>query len=190
MRGVAEYEWAVQQPFFFKGMVDLIQLTRDALAALDLEVVDVERAPMGLLRVTIDRPDGVRIEDCEQASRQLSRVYEVEDIDYRRLEVGSPGVDRPLRNLSDFERFLGSRVEVKFREPVDNQKVFVGILSSVATADSSRSAQGGLVDDGQVKKFAIEFEAKKGEVRQVVFTLDQVERAKLNPLLDFKGKKR
>jgi len=52
---------------------------------MDVELVDVERAALGLLRITIDRVEGVRIEDCEQVSKHLSRVYEVENIDYRRL---------------------------------------------------------------------------------------------------------
>src|SRR3546814_8204293 len=65
-------------------MADIFALTREALAGLDLELVDVERAPLGLLRITIDRPEGVRIEDCELVSRQLSRVFDVENIDYKR----------------------------------------------------------------------------------------------------------
>ena len=187
MREVAELEWAVQQPFFFKGMADLIQLTRDALSTLDLELVDVERAPMGLLRVTIDHSDGVRIEHCEQASRHLSRVYEVENIDYRRLEVGSPGVDRPLRTRADFERFLDERVEIRLRDAVDGQKVFVGQLIRAGGATDSGQPEGA---SDETTDFAVEFEAKKGVVRRLGFNLDQIDKAKLSPLLDFKGKKR
>src|SRR5690554_7852555 len=108
-------------------MADIFALTQEALAGMEVELIDVERAPLGLLRVTIDRPGGVRIEDCEQVSKQLSRVFEVEDIDYKRLEVGSPGVDRPLKSVADFLRFAGQRVEIKLRQPVDNRKVFSGI---------------------------------------------------------------
>src|SRR3546814_7800342 len=109
-------------------MADIFALTQEALAGMDIELVDVERAPLGLLRVTIDRPEGVRIEDCEQVSKQLSRVFEVENIDYARLEVGSPGIDRPLRQPADFIRFANQRVEIKLREAVDNRKVYVGLL--------------------------------------------------------------
>ncbi|MFW8567172.1 ribosome maturation factor RimP [Orrella sp. 11846] len=165
-------------------MIDLIQLTREALASMDLEVVSVERAPMGLLRVTIDRPDGVRIEHCELASRQLSRVYEVEDIDYRRLEVGSPGVDRPLRTVEDFERFAGERVEIRLFEAVDGQKTFVGQLLK-NDAEGKQETQ---TDENP--SYAVVLETKKGVGRRVEFTFDEVERAKLNPLLNFKGKKR
>ena len=161
-------------------MTDLHTLTQQALASLGLELVDIERAALGLLRVTIDRPEGVRIEDCEQASRQLSRVYGVENIDYRRLEVGSPGVDRPLKTLADFHRFVGERVEVRLREAVDGRKMFSGVLTVLPQADS----------DAAGDRFMIEFEVNKSEARQVTFAFSDVERAKLDPVLDFKGKKR
>src|SRR5690606_3363253 len=125
---------------------------------------------------------GVRIEDCEQVSRQLSRVYEVENIDYKRLEVGSPGVDRPLSTEAEFRRFAGERIEIKLRQPLDGRKVFTGILS-VPEADSSAGA-----DTQDV--FGLEFEAKKDDIQVLNFTLADVERAKLDPVLDFKGKKR
>src|SRR3546814_19613149 len=91
-------------------MADIFALTREALAGLDLELVDVERAPLGLLRITIDRPEGVRIEDCALVSRQLSRVFDVANIDYKRLEVGSPGGDRPVKRRSE-GREVGKEVE-------------------------------------------------------------------------------
>ena len=166
-------------------MKDLLELTRQALAGMNIEVVDVERAPLGLLRVTIDsvwHPDsvgmsGIKVEDCERVSRQLSRVYEVEGIDYRRLEVGSPGVDRALKTEADFERFAGERVEVKLREPVENRRVFQGVLALSGLPDS-------------VKQFVVEYQENKGEKKQVAFGIADVERAKLDPLLDFKGRKR
>ena len=169
-------------------MADLFSLSQQALASMDVELVDVERAALGLLRITIDRVEGVRIEDCEQVSKHLSRVYEVENIDYRRLEVGSPGVDRPLRTQADFQRFVGERIEVKLREAVDNQKVFSGLLVSTAVDASEVGAK---TEAGQTDlEFGVDFEAKKGEVRRVVFKFSDVERAKLYPVLDFKGKKR
>jgi ribosome maturation factor RimP len=111
-------------------------------------------------------------------------VYEVENIDYRRLEVGSPGVDRPLKTEADFVRFIGERVEVKLRQAVDGQKVFLGALVAVDAATEIADA----VD--AVKRFGIEFEAKKDEVRRVTFMFSDVERGKLEPVLDFKGIKR
>ncbi|CAK7024875.1 ribosome maturation factor RimP [Kerstersia gyiorum] len=173
----ATYGLGDHSPFFL-NMADLYALTEAALAGMGVELVDVERAAQGLLRVTIDREGGVTLEDCEQVSRQLSRVFEVENIDYQRLEVSSPGVDRPLRREADFVRFAGERVEIKLREPLENRKVFSGVLR-VAEAEG-----------GDAAGFELEFEAKKGEVQVLKFVFDDVERAKLDPLLNFKGKKR
>jgi len=158
---------------------ELFALTQESLVGLDVELVDVERAPGGLLRVTIDRPEGVRIEDCERASKHLSRVYEVENIDYRRLEVGSPGVDRPLKRPEDFLRFAGERVEVRLRQAVDNRKVFTGLLQAPPQGDAPETTG-----------FGLEYETQSGEPQVLRFTFDDVERAKLDPILDFKGKKR
>jgi len=158
---------------------ELFALTQDSLVGMDVELVDVERAPGGLLRVTIDRPEGVRIEDCERVSKHLSRVFEVEDIDYRRLEVGSPGVDRPLKRPEDFLRFAGERVEVRLRQAVDNCKVFTGLLQAPPQGGVSGSTG-----------FGLEYETQSGEIQVLDFTFDDVERAKLDPILDFKGKKR
>jgi len=153
---------------------------------MDVELVDVERAALGLLRVTIDRVGGVRIEDCEQVSRQLSRVFEVENIDYKRLEVGSPGIDRPLRNENEFRRFAGERIEIKLREGLDGRKVFSGTLTVPEDAAAASDAAAGM----HKTVFGLEFEAKKNEVQVLNFTVDDIERAKLDPVLDFKGKKR
>lgn len=157
---------------------ELFALSQDALVGMDVELVDVERAPGGLLRVTIDRPEGVRIEDCERVSKHLSRVFEVENIDYRRLEVGSPGVDRPLKRPEDFLRFAGERVEVRLRQAVENRKVFTGVLQGPQQGESDTAA------------FGLEYETQSGDLQVLGFTFDDVERAKLDPILDFKGKKR
>lgn len=156
-------------------MADILAITQQAVLGLEVELVDVERAPLGLLRVTIDRPEGVRIEDCERVSRHLSRVYEVEDVDYKRLEVSSPGLDRPLRRLADFLRFEGQRAEVRLREAIDNRKVFVGTLG---------------VRDAGTGALSLEYETQAGELQVLPFSFDDVDRAKLDPVLDFKGKKR
>lgn len=170
-------------------MADLYALVEQSVAGLGVELVDVERAAQGLLRVTIDREDGVRIEDCEAVSRQLSRVFEVENIDYRRLEVGSPGTDRPLRRAADFVRFAGERAEIKLREPLSGRKTYAGILRAPQAADEA-SAQAGLVPTEGTAVFGLEFEATNGETQVLNFTLDEIERAKLDPVLNFKGKKR
>ena len=99
------------------------------VAGMGYEPVDVEHAQRGLLRVYIDAPAGIRIEDCEQVSRQLSHVLAVEDIDYSHLEVSSPGLDRPLKRPADFERFAGERVTVSLRLPLEGQRNFEGVLT-------------------------------------------------------------
>ncbi|TAM90716.1 MAG: ribosome maturation factor RimP [Candidimonas sp.] len=164
-------------------MTDIVALARQTLAGTDLELVDVERAPLGLLRVTIDRPEGVRIEDCERVSRQLSRVFDVENIDYKRLEVGSPGLDRALKTETDFLRFAGRRAEVKLRQAVDGRRVFVGLLHAPACDGAPDGARAAPV-------FGLELEAEGGPARALRFTFADVERARLDPVLDFKGKRR
>lgn len=163
-------------------MADIFALTQQALAGTDIELVEVEWAPRGVLRVVIDHPQGVSIDHCENVSKQLSRVFEVENIDYARLEVSSPGVDRPLRRISDFVRFSGHRVELRFHEAVENQKVFVGVL--IAPDEASVEA----VDPDT--QFVLELEQTSGGVKDLSFTFDEVDRAKLDPVLDFKGRKR
>lgn len=113
------------------------------------------------MRVTIDRVGGVRIEDCEQVSRQLSRVYEVENIDYKRLEVGSPGIDRPLRNEAEFRRFAGERIEIKLREALDGRKVFSGTLTVPEDAPAASDAMAGM----HKTVFGLEFEVKRTKSR-------------------------
>ena len=179
--GAVTVGW-VYSPFSLDFMADIFALTQQALAGMGLELVDVERAPLGLLRVTIDRPEGVRIEDCEQVSKQLSRVFEVENIDYKRLEVGSPGIDRPLRQLSDFVRFANERVEIKLREAIDNRRVYAGVLRAPSDVGDANVS----VDS----VFGLEFEDQAGNTSVLSFSFDDIERAKLDPILDFKGKKR
>lgn len=164
-------------PIFLFDMTDLREITEQALNGLSIELVDIERAAMGLLQVTIDTPQGVSIEDCENASRLLSRVYEVENIDYKRLEVSSPGVDRPLRTLKDFNRFVGERVQIKLHKAVDNQKVFSGELT--ATQEVTEPDQ---------KSFNLTYEVNKKEQNTLTFAFSEVEKAKLDPVLNFKGK--
>lgn len=169
-------------PFFLDFMVDILNLVQETLAGTEFELVDVERAPLGLLRVVIDHPEGVRIEHCEMVSKQLSRVFEVEDVDYKRLEVTSPGVDRPLLRSADFVRFAGQRVQVRLHEALDNRKVFVGILQAPEHVSA--------VDVPADSIFRLELDEAAGQLNVLEFTYSQVDKAKLDPVLDFKGKKR
>jgi ribosome maturation factor RimP len=109
--------------------MDLLQLLESTLAGLGYEFVDLERSGKGkLLRVYIDKPGGIHVEDCAAVSNHLSRVLAVEGVDYERLEISSPGLDRLLRKEQDFVRFAGHRARIKLRVPFEGQRNFVGVL--------------------------------------------------------------
>jgi len=114
-------------------MRTLEEILEPTLAGMGLELVDLQRSNGSrLLRIFIDKPGGVTVDDCAGASRHLSRVFAVEGVDYDRLEISSPGLDRPLRKPADFARFAGSRVDVRMRAPDENgRRRFVGTLERV-----------------------------------------------------------
>lgn len=110
-------------------MLKLIEQTAEGLG---YELVDFETSPRGrLMRVFIDSPNGITVDDCATVSNQLTRIFEVENVDYDRLEVSSPGLDRPLRKPADFERFAGQEVQVRIRMPIANQRNFAGVLQGL-----------------------------------------------------------
>ena len=112
--------------------MDLQGLLEKTLSGLGYELVELERSARGvLLRVFIDKPGGINVDDCALVSNHLTRVFAVENVGYERLEVSSPGLDRPLRTARDFTRFAGQKAKVKLRVPVDGQRNFVGVLCNV-----------------------------------------------------------
>ncbi|MCD6679580.1 MAG: ribosome maturation factor RimP [Burkholderiaceae bacterium] len=168
------------------------------LAAMDYEVVDVERGQQGVLRVFIDAPSGITLDDCEKVSRQLSYVLEVEGIDYARLEVSSPGLDRPLKKPADFERFAGAEVAIRLREPLEGRRNFDGLLtveddgrfglelierapeeSRTKGARAAKKARPQRARSAPPKAV----EAPAQAARKLVFSLDEIERARLVPKL-------
>lgn len=108
--------------------MDIQTLLEKTLPGLGYELVDYELTPHGDLRVFIDIERGITVEDCATVSNHLSRLFVVEDVDYKRLEISSPGLDRPLKKAADFVRFSGSLVKIKTRLPVEGQKNFIGRL--------------------------------------------------------------
>lgn len=108
--------------------MDLQAVIEPTVAGLGYELVALERVGRGILRLYIDKPGGVDVEDCSRVSLQLTRVLAVENVDYDRLEVSSPGLDRPLVKAADFVRFAGERVRVRLRLPVAGRRQFVGVL--------------------------------------------------------------
>jgi len=108
----------------------LSEIVEQTVGGMGFECVDFQQSNRGrLLRVFIDKPEGVTVDDCAEVSRQLTRVLAVEGAEYDRLEVSSPGLDRPLRKPSDFRRFAGQRVEVRMRErDASGRRRFAGLL--------------------------------------------------------------
>lgn len=162
------------------------QATETTVTGLGYELVDLERTGGGLLRVTIDRVPGkayptgesefVLVEDCETVTRQLQYVLEVENCNYTRLEVSSPGLDRPLKREADYTRFAGLGVELTLKLPFQGRKKFKGLL--------------GARDGGWRLLLEPAAGSKKSEPEQVLdFVFDEVRDARLVPVIDFKGRK-
>lgn len=152
--------------------MQLSELIETTVTGLGYELVMFEASPRArLLRVFIDKPaseaedkSGVGVDDCSAVSHQLTRVFMVENIDYDRLEVSSPGLDRPLIKLSDYRRFAGCEVQLKLRMPhLGKQRNFSGVLLGVEEEEGSAKVR--LQVEDAVHEFA----------------LDNVDRARLIP---------
>ncbi|OFZ67164.1 MAG: ribosome maturation factor RimP [Betaproteobacteria bacterium RBG_16_56_24] len=112
--------------------MEVLRLVETTVNGLGYELVDVERAGRGLLRVFIDKPDGISVDDCRAVSNQLTRLFLVENVDYERLEVSSPGLDRLLKKEADFVRFAGKKAQIKLRLPLAGRKNFVGVIGAMS----------------------------------------------------------
>jgi len=179
----------------------LQDIVSQTVAGLGYELVELERSAGGTLRVTIDFPwqpgseKFVNVEDCERVTRQLQYTLEVEEVDYKRLEVSSPGIDRPLRHEQDFERFAGEVVDVTLKAPM-------GAAAGGQVAANRRKFRGTLekADAGWQLTWSDEPEPKPGQkvsrkrepapLQVLGFTLDELKEARLAPIVDFKGRKR
>ncbi|WP_180684107.1 ribosome maturation factor RimP [Tepidicella baoligensis] len=178
------------------------QTLEQTVTGLGYDLVDLERSAGGLLRVTIDFPWNpavpeqrfVTVEDCERVTRQLQFLLEVENVDYKRLEVGSPGIDRPLRHEADFERFVGEVVDITLKLPIGeaaaagmaaNRKKFRGVLE--------RAPDGGwqlVWSDAPEPKPGqrVSKKAKPVPMNVLGFHLDEIREARLAPIVNFKGR--
>jgi len=144
------------------------------------ELVDFEQAARGLIRVYVDfaqqgeETPAITVDDCEKVTHQLLHVLTVENAVYERLEVSSPGLDRPLKKMADFARFAGQEALVKLRLPMPgaaHRKSFQGVL---------------LTPEGDLLK--LEFEGNDGPA-VLEFTLADVDKARLVPKVDFRSRK-
>ena len=112
--------------------MDVVKLVETTVSGMGYELVDFERSGRGLLRVFIDQPEGISVDDCQTVSNQLTRLFLVENVDYDRLEVSSPGLDRPLKKEADFVRFAGQKAQLKLRMPLAGRKNFAGVIVAVS----------------------------------------------------------
>ena len=145
--------------------MDLQQILETTLPGMGYELVDVEMTAQGILRVFIDKEGGITVEDCATVSNHLSRVFMVEDVDYKHLEISSPGLDRPLKKAADFVRFTGSMVKLKTRLPVDGQKNFIGRIESF---------------DEAAQTIVLAFDGKTAQIE-----LSNVDKARIKPEFKF-----
>ncbi|MGA7799547.1 MAG: ribosome maturation factor RimP [Gammaproteobacteria bacterium] len=132
---------------------NLMALIEPAVTALGCELVGVEYVSgSSLLRVYIDRPEGVTLDDCEAVSYQISGLLDVEDPvpGHYSLEVSSPGLDRPLFKAGDFERFAGQQVRIRLGVPIDGRRNFKGLLRGLRQDDVV------IEEDGQEVRLPLE----------------------------------
>ena len=171
------------------------------VTGLGYELVEIERSAGGLLRITIDLPwsagqeQFVNVEDCEKVTRQLQFALEVEGTQYVRLEVSSPGLDRPLKNEKDFGRFVGHEIDITLKAPMGaaaagqvsaSRKKFRGTL------ERAEGAGWQIVwSDAPTAKPGVKVSSKRAPVPMQVlgFTLDELKEARLAPIVDFKGRR-
>ena len=165
--------WWAFGPFFISmDLKTLESCIEDVLESLGFELVDLERSSRGrLIRVFMDdinHQKSVNTDDCARVSNQLSRVLVVENVDFDRLEISSPGLDRVVKKLDDFARFAGKPIQIKLKEALadfENRRHFQGELKGV---DNGKVV---LMQDG------------------VVVLLDpaNIEKARLVPVISFSG---
>ena len=119
-------------------------IVQPTLTGLGYELVDMQVSNRGrFLRIFMDKPGGITVEDCAAVSRHLSRLLEVEGIDYDRLEVSSPGLDRPLRKAADFARYAGQKVDVRMRlADASGRRRYIGLLKGIEGATATVEVDG------------------------------------------------
>lgn len=186
-----------------KSLAEMSAIVSDTVTGLGFEFVEFERLARGLLRVTIDTTNegGIGVDDCERVSDQLTRLFTVEAIDFERLEVSSPGVDRPLKRLADWVRFVGREAHVELFEPLHGPELpeagrrkFDGhIVSATEEAIEFSIEEIHHARTPSEAARAKKAKAKKPAAKESIvvrFAFSDVDRANLIAQLDFKGNKR
>ncbi|MCA3224972.1 MAG: ribosome maturation factor RimP [Burkholderiales bacterium] len=187
----------------------LLAVVGRTVEGLGYELVDLEREGRGLLRVTIDRVGNtgaaaaaplVTVDDCEKVSHQLTHLLAAENVDYERLEVSSPGVDRPLKKARDYERFAGAEVQVQLMAPLNGRKRWRGTIAAVSGAAGAERIRLRPTPEDEArepvrrvspvpKKVNRKAGAQSQPPADVEFALADVDRARLVPVLDFRSKR-
>ena len=176
---------------------ELMALVERTVAGLGYELVELERSGRGLLRVTLDseQPGGIGLDDCERVSRQLQHLFAVEHVDYDRLEVSSPGLDRPLRGLRDFARFVGAEVALQLHAPHDGRRKLRGTVLAAGGEPGAEWVR--LQESPPAAPVAKSARGRGGKAGRAVaplptfeLPLAEIEKARLVPHVDFASKAR
>ncbi len=189
------------------ALQDIVEQT---VSGLGYDLVEIERSAGGLLRITIDLPwvqplEGVaatvqfiNVEDCEKVNRQLQFALEVDGIEYKRLEISSPGIDRPLRHTQDYERFVGHVIDITLKAPMGaaaggqvhaSRKKFRGTLEKVVGVDGAAGWQIVWSDAPPVKPGQkVSKKRVPPPLQALGFTLDELRESRLAPIVSFKGR--
>jgi ribosome maturation factor RimP len=180
---------------------ELFNLAESTVSGLGYELVDVERLPRGLIRVTIDSENGITLEDCEAVSNVLNPALTVENVDFDRLEISSPGLDRPLRRVKDFVRFAGEVVHVELYAPMqaegfpeNGRRRFDIRILGVSGEETDPVIDAEFVPEVEKPTGKLRFRAPKKpavEAAAIVLAIPfkDIEKANLKMELDFRGKK-
>ncbi len=177
---------------------DLYRAVELTVSGLGYQLVDVERLGGGLMRVTIEASAGIKVEDCERVSRQLSHVFAVDDVDYQRLEVSSPGLDRPLKGANNFARFVGNEINVQLYSPsleAGGRKRMRGrLIGLVGGSGVERVRLELMPEDVMVKGGAKKARPRASTIKRaaaepakvIEIALSDIEKARLVPELNFR----
>ena len=195
------------------------EIVEQTVTGLGYDLVEIERSAGGLLRVTMDLPwaghgspeQFLTVEDCEKVTRQLQFALEVDGAEYKRLEVSSPGIDRPLKRQQDFERFVGQVVDLTLKAPIGeaaagavnaNRKKFRGVLEAVpvdlpGTAPADKPTEGKAVQwqitwreerTGLKPGQKVSSKRPPEPLQVMVFDLAELREARLAPIVNFRGR--
>lgn len=181
--------------------IDVNELIERTVEAMGYEFVELERLPRGLMRVTLDtlQDGGITLDDCERVSNQLTHLFTVEGVNYERLEVSSPGIERPLKRAKDWARFVGELAHVELFHPLQaegfpemGRRKLEGRIVKVENEEGLDWVTFDFFEVNIAKTPGAALRQRRPKAAaqapvQVRFTVSDVERAHLLRQLNFKG---